>query len=251
VLFDRLSQHRIASHRIASHRIASHRGEATSLRSSKRIRLFLDSAVDADWNAWLPIGLFYGATTNPTLLARAGLRCDMETIYELVRAAFAFDIEELHVQTWGESVEAMLVRGREIAALDPRIVVKVPITLEGVAVVRALRAAGIRTTFTALYAPHQALTAAVVEAEYAAPYLGRISDTGRDGHAEVVAMHEILRASGSPTRLLVASIRTAADLGRLARAGLDTYTIGERVASDLFSDPDTAAATAVFEAAAG
>jgi transaldolase len=189
-------------------------------------------------------------TTNPTLLARAGLRCDMETIRELVRAAFTFDIEELHVQTWGGSAEAMLKRGREIAALDPRIVVKVPITLEGVAVVRALRTAGIRTTFTALYAQHQAFTAALIEAEYAAPYLGRISDAGRDGLAEVVAMHAILRACESSTRLLVASIRTAADLGPLARAGLDTFTIGERVASELFADPDTTAATAAFEAAA-
>ena len=204
----------------------------------------------ADWNAWLPAGLFYGVTTNPTLLARAGLRCDMATVGEIARAAFAFDIEELHVQTWGASVETMLARGREIAALDARIVVKVPITLEGVAVVRKLRAAGIATTFTALYAPHQAFTAALVEAEYAAPYLGRISDTGRDGFADVVAMAAILRELGSRTRLLVASIRTAAEIGRLARAGLDTYTIGERVASDLFCDPETAAATAAFETAA-
>ena len=174
----------------------------------------------------------------------------MATIGELVRAAFTLDIDELHVQTWGGSARAMLERGREIAALDARIAIKVPITLEGVAVVRALRAAGIATTFTALYAPHQAFTAALVEAEYAAPYLGRISDSGRDGFAEIVAMETILRALESSTRLLVASIRTAADLGRLARAGLDTFTIGERVASDLFSDPETAAATAAFEAAA-
>lgn len=227
------------------------KGDATSsLRSAKRIRLFLDSAVRADWNAWLSTGLFYGVTTNPTLLARAGFRCDMATVAELARVAFAFDIEEMHVQTWGGTVDAMLARAREIAALDVRIVVKVPITLEGVAVVRALRAAGIATTFTALYASHQAFTAALVEAEYAAPYLGRISDSGRDGLAEVVAMQTILRALESSTRLLVASIRTAEDLGRLARAGLDTFTIGERVANDLFSDPETAAATAAFEAAA-
>lgn len=218
-------------------------------RAGQRIRLFLDSARVTDWEAWLPSGLFYGATTNPTLLAGAGLACDLGTIRRLARAASALDVRELHVQTWGETAEAMLERGREIALLEPRIVVKVPITRAGVAVVRALRAAGVRTTFTALYAPHQALTAALVEAEYAAPYLGRIADSGRDGHAEVARMQAILRALDSPTRLLVASIRTAADLARLAEAGLDTYTIGASVAAELFSDPQTLVATAAFEAA--
>lgn len=222
----------------------------SSLRSKKRSRLFLDAADQADWQRWLPTGLFYGITTNPTLLAGGGLDCSLSEIERLVRAAFTFDIEELHVQTWGATTQALLERGRIVASFDSRVVVKVPISFEGVAAVKALRAEGVRTTFTALYAVHQALTAALVEPEYAAPYLGRISDGGRDGHAEVVAMNEILRALDAPTRLLVASIRTAADLTRLAQAGLDTYTIGVRVARELFSDPQTLAATVAFEAAA-
>jgi transaldolase len=219
-------------------------------KAAPRIRLYLDSAQRTDWENWLATGLFYGITTNPTLLASAGLRCDVATLRVVVATALAYGLEEVHVQTWGATAAEMLERGREIAALDERVVVKVPITREGVATVRALHADGIATTFTALFSPHQALTAALAGATYAAPYLGRISDGGRDGHAEVVAMHAILRELQSPTRLLVASIRTVADLGRLAGAGLDTYTIGARVAGELFAEPETIVAAATFEAAA-
>ena len=133
----------------------------------------------------------------------------------------------------------MVQHGIELAAINHRVVVKVPITQAGVAAVRRLRAREIKTTFTALYAPHQALTAAIVGVEYAAPYLGRISATGRDGLAEIVAMQTILNQLDSSTRLLVASIRHAVDLARLAQAGLDTYTLDANVAGELFAERET------------
>jgi transaldolase len=215
------------------------------------LRLFLDSAERAHWDEWLPSGLFYGITTNPILLEKAGLPCDMPVVAGLVRAAFSFEIEELHVQTWGVTAEAMLARGREIAALDPRIVIKVPVTREGAAIAQALSAAGTPVTLTALYAPFQALIAALARSQYAAPYFGRIADSGRDAYADIAAMKAILSGLEAPVRLLVASIRTAAEIGTLAATGLDTFTIGAHVASELFSDPQTAAAAADFERAAG
>jgi len=149
-----------------------------------------------------------------------------------------------------ETHSKMVEHGKALAAINHRVVVKVPITRAGVAAVRRLRSLDIVTTFTALYASHQAVTAAVVGAEYAAPYLGRITDSGRDGYAEIIAMQTILNRLDSPTRLLVASIRSADDIGRLAQAGLDTYTFSAAVAAELFSDRQTLEATAVFEAAA-
>ena len=219
------------------------------------VRLFLDSADRGAWERWLPSGMFFGVTTNPTILDAAGLACRLPVIADLARDALAHGIEELQVQTWGTDAAPLVRNGLALAALSPRIVVKVPVTLEGVRAVAALHREGVRTTLTAVYAPHQALTAAAAGADYVAPYFGRMGDLGRDALAEIVAMRSILQAaglaaSGRPTRLLVASIRSAADLAALAAAGLDTFTFGAKVAEGLFADPDTVRAAAAFEATA-
>jgi len=215
-----------------------------------RIRLYLDSAKRAELDDWLATGLFYGVTTNPSVLAAAGIACAIPALTNLVHVALDHGIHEVHLQTWGATTELMVEHGKALAAINHRVVVKVPITRAGVAVVRALRSRDIATTFTALYASHQALTAAVVGVEYAAAYLGRIIEGGRDGYAEISAMQTILSRLDSSTRLLVASIRSADDIGRLAQAGLDTYTFSAAVAGELFADRQTLEATAAFEAAA-
>jgi transaldolase len=212
-----------------------------------RIRLYLDSAVRREWDDWLATGLFYGVTTNPTVLAAAGVPCEIKALTALVHTALEHGIHEVHVQTWGATAEAMIEHGRALAAVNHRVVVKVPITRAGIEVVRHLHSRDIITTFTALYAPHQALTAAVVGVEYAAPYLGRITDAGGDGHAAIIAMQTILNRLDSSTRLLVASIRSADDIGVLAQAGVDTYTLSPAVASQLFNERQTLDAAAVFE----
>jgi transaldolase len=215
-----------------------------------RIRLYLDSAKRHELDEWLSTGLFYGITTNPSVLADAGIPCTIPALTDLVHVALEHGIHEVHLQTWGESADLMVEHGKQLAAINHRVIVKVPITKAGVAAVRRLRSRDILTTFTALYAPHQALTAAIVGVEYAAPYLGRIIDSGGDGHAEIIAMQTILSRLESTTRLLVASIRTAADVGILAQVGLDTYTFSAAVAAEFFSDPNTLEAVAHFEAIA-
>jgi transaldolase len=214
-----------------------------------RIRLYLDSAKRAEMDEWLATGLFYGITTNPTVLASAGIACRLPELTDLVHAALEHGIHEVHLQTWGATADLMFEHGRLLAEINHR-VVKVPITRAGVEAVRRLRSRDVATTFTALYAPHQALTAAIVGVEYAAPYLGRIAEGGRDAYAEIIAMHTVLAQLDSSTRLLVASIRSADDVGRLAQAGLDTYTLSATVAAELFANRQTLEATAVFEAAA-
>ncbi len=214
------------------------------------VRLFLDSADRGAWERWLPSGMFFGITTNPTILDAAGLACRLPVIADLARDAFALGIEELQVQTWGTDTLPLVRNGLALAALSPRIVVKVPVTFEGVRAVAALHREGVRTTLTAVYAPHQALTAAAAGADYVAPYFGRMGDLGHDALAAIVAMRDILAASGRATRLLVASIRSADDLARLAAAGLDTFTFGTKVAEGMFSDENTANAAATFEATA-
>jgi transaldolase len=215
-----------------------------------RIRMYLDTAKRAEWDEWLATGLFYGVTTNPTVLAAARVPCTIRALTDLVHVVLEHGVHEVQVQTWGATADQLVEHGQALAAINHRVVVKVPITRAGVAAVRRLRSREIVTTFTALYRAHQALTAAVIGVAYAAPYLSRIIDGGRDGFAEVIAMHTILNELDSPTRLLVASIRSADDIARLAQAGLDAYTFSAAVAAELFADPQTRDATAVFEAAA-
>jgi len=214
------------------------------------LRLFLDTADRAALARWLPTGLFHGVTTNPTILDRAGLHSRLDDLTPLVSEILAYPVHEVQAQCWGTETEALIETGLALSALDPRLVVKVPITENGIRAVAALHARGVRTTLTAVYVAHQALTAAAAGADYVAPYFGRIGDSGRDALAVITEMRAILAASGTSTRLLVASLRHAEDMARLASLGCDTFTFSPAVAEQLFSDPQTTEASAVFEATA-
>jgi len=214
--------------------------------------LFLDSADEETWNAWLPTGMFTGVTTNPAILERDGVECSVESLSELARNALEFDaVTEFQVQTWGEDSDEMWKNGIALAKRDPdAIVVKVPATLEGIKAANALVADGVRVTITAAYAPHQVLIAASIGANYVAPYLGRMNDAGRDGMGTIISMQETVDALESDMRILVASVRTAAELSKLAAKGCDTFTISEKVAAEMFADPLTTQAALDFENAA-
>jgi transaldolase len=217
------------------------------------LRLFLDSADPADWERWLPTGIFHGVTTNPLLLERAGQKCTVDNLALLAARAGNLGAREIHLQTWGPEPEAMFERGSMLAYLAKphmAVAVKVPVTEGGLAVARRLAGHGAQVTLTAVYEPAQVVAAAAFGAAYAAPYLGRMSDAGRDGPAEVRAMHEILTFTGSTTRLLTASLRQADQVVDLARQGLDTFTFGPGVAKQLLKSDLTDAAAADFQRAA-
>ena len=212
------------------------------------MRLFLDSAAPADWRVWLPGGLLSGITTNPTLLKRVGLACELPTVKRLTEQALALGAQELHLQAWGGDAEAFYDCGSRLAALAPgRVVVKLPITRAGCAAAARLIATGQRVTFTACYDASQMLLASALGADYAAPYLGRIGDGGRDGHAEVIQMQRTLDGLQSATRLLAASLRQVSDVSRLAAAGVHCFTLSAALLATLFEQPETLAAAAQFE----
>jgi transaldolase len=213
------------------------------------MRLLIDSALAEDWQAWLPAGLVYGVTTNPTLLKRAGLACELPVLTRLTAQALGFGAQEVHLQAWGGNATAFYDCGSRLAALAPgRVLVKLPITRAGCAAAARLIAAGQRVTFTACYDASQMLIASALGADYAAPYLGRIGDGGRDGHAELLLMQRALDGVASSTRLLAASLRQVADVSRLAAAGISHFTLSAGVLSALFEQPETLAAAAQFEA---
>jgi transaldolase len=212
-------------------------------------RLFLDSASVAEWRALLPLGIFHGVTTNPTLLVRAGIDCTLRNLGALTEEAQALGCRELHLQAWGESRVALTSCGRQLAALAPAtVVVKLAATVPGFEAACALHAEGVRITITAVYAPAQALAAAALGASYAAPYFGRLGDAGHDAAGVVLGMRSILRHAGDGTRLLLASLRRAEDVAMLAARGCDTFTVGAAVAKALVHSDESEAAAEAFDA---
>jgi len=217
------------------------------------IRLFLDSADPDAWRTWLPTGIFHGVTTNPVLLERAGGPCTLAHLADLTRLARELGAREIHLQAWGRDAGELRERGARLAELATgglAVAVKVPVTAAGLAAARDLAQGGARVTLTAVYEPGQVVAAAGFGAAYAAPYLGRLDDAGRDGRAEALAMHEILARTGARTRLLAASLRTPELVVDLARQGLDTFTFGPAVAERLLASDLTRAAADDFQRAA-
>jgi transaldolase len=218
--------------------------------SPRPLRLFLDSARPDDWERWLPLGVFYGVTTNPLLLERAGQACTPENLAALGDRAFALGAREIHLQAWGETPAQLVACGRRLAGLAPQVAVKLPAIEAGLEAARRLLGENVPVTLTAIYNAGQVLAAASLGCAYAAPYLGRLDDLGRDGTAEVIAMQELLQNTTAPTRLLVASLRSWDKVVELAWEGCDTFTFAPEVAEGMVDDPDTEEAAEAFAEAA-
>ncbi len=217
------------------------------------LQLYLDSADPTDWKRFLPWGVFRGVTTNPVLLERAAQACTLANLESLTRQAIECGCGEIHLQTWGSSAEEMINNGSQLAlmaGLGIAVLVKVPATETGMVVAEKLAASGCRITLTGIFNPGQVLLAAGFDADYAAPYLGRLNDAGRDGTAAVLKMADILNGCDSGTRLLVASLRNADQVTQLAAQGLDTFTFGAKVAEQLLTEKLTTDAAAEFQRAA-
>lgn len=196
-------------------------------------RLFLDTADTKDWEELLPTGIFHGITTNPTLLERAGEKCTIENLHRMASKALQMT-DEFMCQAWGSTAEDLYQCGMALSqpARD-RIVIKVPVTQTGVQAASMLIQAGCRICLTACYNHKQALIASSVGAEYLAPYLGRMQDSGKDGVAECLKMQQISEGLKSHTRILVASIREPQTMVDLAAQGMETFTFSPDVARQL------------------
>jgi len=216
-------------------------------KNSSRLHLYIDSVDSQDWAAYLPTGLFYGVTTNPKLLAAEGIEFEVKTLGHLARKAFDMGAEEIHLQVWGTAFEEMLAVGLELGEISERVRVKVPVTPEGLRCTSQLIKNGIGVTLTALHAAEQALLAAALSADYAAPYLGRMNDGGLNGMEEIVRMQRILDHQCSSTRLLVASIRHIIDLVTLSENGLSTFTLLPSLIDELIQNDLTHLAAASFQ----
>jgi TalC/MipB family fructose-6-phosphate aldolase len=211
------------------------------------VRLYLDTADQDAAEALLGTGLFAGLTTNPTILQRASRGvADIPDIYEWATASGA---REVFFQAWGQDTGTLVERGRTLRDLGAEVVVKLVASRAGMAACAELAEDGIPTLLTAVYNPGQAIVAAAAGATYIAPYLRRLTAAGRDGVAEVLAMHQVLSGTGSATKVLLASIPDVASMVTLARQGVDCFTMAPTIAEQFFADELTAEAAITFEKA--
>ncbi len=213
-------------------------------------RFFLDTADTAEWDALLKLGIFYGVTTNPTILKQCQQPCTIENIQHLARRALT-QTEEFMCQSWGSTAQELYETGMALSQPDrDRIVIKVPVTMMGVEAAHLLHQAGVRICLTACYDSKQALLAASAGAEYIAPYCGRMTDAGKKGEEECMRMLDIVDGLKGETRILAASLRNVESIARLAEAGLDTFTFSPLIARAMFDEPLTEKAAAEFDEAA-
>ncbi|KAG2454458.1 hypothetical protein HYH02_001477 [Chlamydomonas schloesseri] len=227
--------------------------EKTEPSSWTQLRLFLDSASVTNWELWMSTRLFYGITTNPTILEKDGQRCTLTNLQRLCHLGEDLGVKEMQFQAWGDSAQSMVSVALDLFGMNPElVVVKLPCTLEGFQAAALLRESSVRITMTGIYTASQVLLAQSVGAEYAAPYLGRMNDAygNNKGFHEVVEMQRILHAQKARTRLLVASVREPSVMASLAAEGCDTFTISPAVAGKLFAVSYTLDAVEAFEQSA-
>jgi transaldolase len=208
------------------------------------VALYIDSAdrrlISELWSS----GVFAGVTTNPTILERADL--GQRDVPELYTWLTDLGVPSIYLQVVGRTRDEMLRSAEAYRALGP-VTVKVPATAEGFAAASALVQDGAQVLLTVVYHPVQALMARDCGIQGVAPYVGRMTDAGRNGVESVIAMQ---RAIGTePTRVLAASLRSADDIARLAAAGVPDFTIGGALAQAVLDDELTRAAVDDFEAA--
>jgi transaldolase len=210
-------------------------------------RLYVDSADASRVSALLSAGVVHGVTTNPTILERGG-RTAAE-IPDLYARWSAEGAKEIFFQTWGGDTASLLRHADGIRALGDRVAVKVPATSAGFAAASALVRDGATVLVTAVYSVAQALACASIGAQYIAPYLGRLRDSGVDGDALIPQMQAV--CAGGGTNVLAASLRSAADIVLLRLAGVAYFTAAPDVLDEvLFHDVSDASAIE-FDAAMG
>jgi transaldolase len=183
------------------------------------MEIFADTADVAEVRELVRLGLIDGVTTNPSLVAKTG-RPLADTLSELCSLVPG----PISAEVIAVDVEAMVEEGRKLAALAPNIVVKLPLTLDGLMSCRILTAERLRTNVTLCFSAGQALLAAKAGATYISPFVGRLNDISADGPGLVEDISRIYRAYGYQTKVLAASVRSAREIEECARRGADVVT---------------------------
>ena len=198
------------------------------------MKFFIDTADVGEIRAAHDLGLVDGVTTNPSLIAKSG-RDFREVVTEITTIVDG----PISAEVIALDAEGMVREGRELAAIHENIVIKVPMTAEGLKATRVFAAAGIRTNVTLVFSPLQALLAAKAGASYVSPFVGRLDDVGHDGMEGIEQIRTIFDNYGYATEIIVASVRSPLHVLNAGLIGADICTIPFAVMQQLAKHPLT------------
>lgn len=200
------------------------------------MKFFVDTAKVEDIIKANDMGIICGVTTNPSLIAKEG-RDFKEVIAQIASIVDGPISGEVKATT--TDAEGMIREGREIAAIHPNMVVKIPMTGEGLKAVKVLSAEGIKTNVTLVFSANQALLAARAGATYVSPFLGRLDDISMPGIDLIRTIADIFAVHGIETEIIAASVRNPIHVTDCALAGADIATVPYNVLEQMLHHPLT------------
>ena len=201
------------------------------------MKFFIDTAKVEDIKAANDMGVICGVTTNPSLIAKEG-RDYIETLKEITSIVDGPISGEVKAST--TTAEGMIEEGRAIAALHPNMVVKIPMTAEGLKAVKVLTSEGIKTNVTLIFSATQALLAARAGATYVSPFLGRLDDISCDGIQLISDIMDIFfQYDDIDTQVICASVRHPMHVVECAKTGADIATVPYKVLMQMMKHPLT------------
>ena len=210
------------------------------------MKFYIDTANVAEIREAYDMGIIAGVTTNPSLIAKEG-RDYQETLKEI--ASFMDGPISGEVRADSDTAEKMIAEGREIAALSKNMVVKIPMTAEGLKAVKVLSQEGIKTNVTLIFSANQALLAARAGASYVSPFLGRLDDISSDG---LILIQDIMDVFSQypelETEVICASVRHPILVLECAKTGADIATVPFKVLMQMISHPLTEQGIEKFKA---
>lgn len=198
------------------------------------MKFFVDTAEVADIKKLYETGLLDGVTTNPSLIAKSG-RNFLEVIAEICAAVPG----PVSAEVASTEYDGMIAEGTKLAAIAKNVVVKLPLTIDGLRACKTFTDKGIKTNVTLCFSPNQALLAAKVGATYISPFIGRLDDINLDGVELIEQIRSIYDNYDFKTEILAASIRSANHVTQVALAGADVATIPPAVIYKLADHPLT------------
>ncbi|PMP91564.1 MAG: fructose-6-phosphate aldolase [Hydrogenobaculum sp.] len=198
------------------------------------MQFFIDTANIDEIKQAIDWGILDGVTTNPTLAAKTG-----RPFMDVVKDILSIVDGPVSLETVSLDTEGMVKEGRFLAELGDNVVVKIPMTKEGMKAVNILEEEGIPTNVTLIFSPMQALIAAKAGASYVSPFIGRLDDISTDGMNLVRDIRTIFDNYGYETEIIAASIRHPIHVLEAAKAGADIATIPFNVLEALFKHPLT------------
>ncbi len=199
------------------------------------MKFFIDTADVQEIAAANALGLVDGVTTNPSLIAKSG-----RDFHEVLKEIIALVDGPISAEVVATDAEGMIREGEELAQLDPaKIVIKLPITEEGLKATKVLSRNGFKTNLTLIFSPLQALLAAKAGATYVSPFVGRLDDICHDGMEGVDQIRTIFDNYGYATEIIVASVRSPQHVLQAGLMGADICTIPYSVMLQLTKHPLT------------